>query len=368
MAYGTVNVDAMTTSDGYTSAGTYGFKNRIINGAFPVSQYNGTSSITYTAAGTNGGYPIDRFTVNMTVTGGSITCQQSTTAPTGFSKSFILTNNASVTASAGQRVRIYQAIEGLNIADLNWGSASAQTVTFSFWVRSSVTGTYAGGLLNENVDRSYVFTYTINSANTWEYKTITVAGDTSGTWPTTNGVGIYVMLDLGSGTSSNGTANTWNASYSYKTSGSVNWAGTNGATFYTTGWQLEKGSTATSFDYRPYGTELALCQRYYFRAVTGDAQAISMGGYYTSSDMRTVTYFPVPMRIGPSVVSATGTDYFRMQVNGGNDTFTTLLDGGPKTPTTIMLYNNLDMSGTAGQSGFVYSNSASASLAFNAEL
>jgi len=307
MALTQVDQGLLSTNAQYT-----GFKNRIINGAFPISQYNGTSSITYTAAGTNGGYPIDRFTVNMTATGGSITCQQSTTAPAGFAKSLILTNNASVTASAGQRVRVYQAIEGYNTADLNWGSANAQTVTVSFWVRSSVTGTYAGGLLNENVDRSYVFTYTINSANTWEYKTITVAGDTSGTWPTTNGVGIYVMLDLGSGTSSNGTANTWNASYSYKTSGSVNWAGTNGATFYTTGWQLEKGSTATSFDYRPYGTELALCQRYAcssFPSGTAWAQNAGTTGAYaylvqvnsTTAGFGVSMPFPVQMRTAPTV-------------------------------------------------------------------
>jgi hypothetical protein len=158
---------------------------------------------------------------------------------------------------------VQQYIEGFNVADLGWGTASAQTITVSFWVRSSLTGTFAGSVSNSAANRSYVFTYNISSANTWEYKTITIAGDTSGTWLTNNGRGILLTFDLGNGSNYQATAGSWVSQYAVGTSSSVKVISTVGATWQITGVQLEKGSTATSFDYRPYGTELALCQRYY---------------------------------------------------------------------------------------------------------
>jgi len=366
MAYGTINADLMTTSDGVSSSGLYGFKNRIINGAMVIDQRNAGASVANA-----GQYTLDRWAAFGSSTS-KFNIQQnagSVTPPVGFTNYLGVTSTAATSLGASDEYEIFQKIEGYNFADLGWGTANAKTVTLSFWVRSSLTGTFGGTVTNAGYSYAYPFSYTISSANTWEQKSITIVGPTGGSnFGTTNGVGIYLHFSLGAGSTVSGTGGSWVSTYYASVTGATSVVGTNGATFYITGVQLEVGSKATSFDWRPYGTELQLCQRYYFRAVTGDAQAISMGGYYTSSDMRTVTYFPVPMRIAPSVVSATGTDYFRMQVNGGNDTFTTLLDGGPKTPTTIMLYNNLDMSGTAGQSGFVYSNSASASLAFNAEL
>jgi hypothetical protein len=150
------------------------------------------------------------------------------------------------------------------MADLNWGTANAKTVTLSFWVRSSLTGSFGGCLTNGDVNRSYPYSYTISAANTWEYKTVTIPGPTDGTWYVDNQTGIRVYWNLGAGSSFNGTVNTW-ATVSDATfpAGSTQVVATNGATFYITGVQLEVGSTATSFDYRPYGTELALCQRYF---------------------------------------------------------------------------------------------------------
>jgi hypothetical protein len=192
-----------------------------------------------------------------------MTSQQSSTAPAGFVNSLLLTVTSAGTATASQLCRIQQRIEGLNVSDLSWGSASAQTITISFWVRSSLTGTYCVNIRNNAVDRSYVATYTISAANTWEQKSVTIAGDTSGTWLTTNGVGMFISWDLGSGSSANTTAGSWVAGNKENTSAQANWIGTASATFYITGVQLERGSTATSFEWLPFGTELALCQRYY---------------------------------------------------------------------------------------------------------
>jgi hypothetical protein len=172
----------------------------------------------------------------------------------------VTTADASIAAS--DNYRFAQVIEGYNIADLGFGTASASTVTLSFWVRSSITGTFGGSLYSVSGTRSYVFNYTISAANTWEQKTVTIAGDTSGTWGTTNSFGITVYFDLGSGSNYENATGSWVAAEKFRTSGNATLISTNGATWNITGVQLEKGSTATSFDYRPYGTELALCQRY----------------------------------------------------------------------------------------------------------
>jgi hypothetical protein len=205
----------------------------------------------------------DRFRFDEN-TDGSFSGQQVSTAPSGFINSLKFTvTSADTSLAAGQYANLRQPIEGLNVADLAWGTASAATVTLSFWVYSSLTGTFGGSLRNSAGDRSYPFTYTISTANTWEKATITVAGDTTGTWLTTNGTGLIVIWGLGVGSTFSGTAGAWAAANYLSATGAVSVVGTNGATWYVTGVQLEKGSTATSFDVRSYGTELALCQRYY---------------------------------------------------------------------------------------------------------
>ena len=255
----TLNSDQTATfAQSVNIPNTFGFKNRIINGGMVIDQRNAGASTTPA----NDAYMTDRFKY-----GGSqaskFTAQQVSTAPSGFINSLKMTVASAVTIGAGDFFTVYQPIEGLNVADLAWGTASAATVTLSFWVNSSLTGTFGGSLRNSSGARSYPFTYAISSANTWEQKSVTIAGDTTGTWLTTNGIGIYAGFGLGIGSTYSGTAGAWAAANYLSVTGATSVVGTNGATFYITGVQLEKGSTATSFDYRPYGTEEQLCQRYY---------------------------------------------------------------------------------------------------------
>ena len=324
MAYGTVNADVIQTS---TSGGILGagdasiMKNRIINGDFRVSQYNGTSAATITGSGSI--YAIDRFSSINSITSGTMSVQQSTTAPVGFATSFAFTNNAAVTASAGQLCRTFQGIEGVNFADLNWGSANAKTVTVSFWVRSSLTGTYAGSITNGAGNRSYVFTYTISAANTWQQVLVTIAGDTGGTWiGATNACAAYLIFDLGSGSSSQSTAGSWQTSSTYysATSSSINWAGTNGATFYITGVQLEVGSSATGFEYVNYQTSLANCQRY-CQIVLGVANQQSPWVFSASAttDVTGNYQYVVSMRTSPSL-TVIGSSF--QLIDAANNTFT----------------------------------------------
>jgi hypothetical protein len=246
-----------------SNAQYYGFKNRLINSAMVIDQRNNGASVTI---GLNAiTYTLDRW-FGYANQASKFSIQQnagSVTPPAGFNSYLGVTSLAATTAAVSEEFVISQRLEGFNVADLNWGTANAQTVTLSFWVRSSLTGTFGGSLSNSAGNRSYVFSFAINAANTWEQKTITIAGDTTGTWLTNNSTGIRLAFDLGSGSNFKSSAGSWSAGNFGGVTGGVSVIGTNGATFYITGVQLEKGSTATSFDYRPYGTELSLCQRYF---------------------------------------------------------------------------------------------------------
>ena len=275
-----------------SSGSPFGFKNRIINGAMVIDQRNAGASVTPTVST----YLVDRWTATLAGASSKFSMQQnagSVTPPAGFTNYFGVTSLSAYSVAAGDVQAIQQSIEGLNTADLAWGTANAQTVTLSFWVRSSLTGTFGGSLRNEANDRSYPFSYTISSANTWEYKTITIPGDTTGTWLTNTSVGIRVNFGIGVGSTGSGTAGAWAAGNFRSATGAVSVVGTNGATWYITGVQLEKGSTATSFDYRDYGTELRLAQRYYQTStvfVSGSADT-----YYG------VWAFKVSMRAAPTI-------------------------------------------------------------------
>jgi len=234
-------------------------RNRIINGAMEIDQRNAGAS------GTASAYTVDRWvhSTNMSL---PITWQQnagSVTPPPGFTNYLGFTSSGTNSPSAGQFSACIQGIEGFNSADLGWGSAGAQPVTLSFWARSSLTGTFSGSIYNGGGTRSYPFTYTITAANTWEYKTVTIPGETSGLWATNNSIGIAVHFSLSAGSSVSGTAGVWATSIFRGATGAVNVTATSGATLYLTGVQLEVGTAATPFERRQYGQELALCQRYY---------------------------------------------------------------------------------------------------------
>ena len=261
MAYGSVNADTLVTS---TSGGIIGagnaslLKNRLINGAMVIDQRNAGASITPT----NGQFSVDRWSCGLTQAS-KYSVQQSTTAPAGFNNSVLFTSLSAYSVASGDAFYFSTWAEGYNVADLGWGTASAKTVTLSFQVYSSLTGTFGGALQNSAQNRSYPFSFTVSSANTWTTVSITIAGDTSGTWLTTNGRGIGLFFNLGSGSTFLGTVNTWAGSAYFGATGNASVVGTNGATFYITGVQLEVGSSATGFEYRQYGQELALCQRYF---------------------------------------------------------------------------------------------------------
>jgi hypothetical protein len=310
MAYGALNVDSVVSSNGVTSGGLYGFKNRIINGAMVIDQRNAGASVTPADAQ----FTLDRWSYNSDQASKG-TIQQNAgavTPPAGFSNYLGFTSTSAYSIGASELFALRTVIEGNNFSDMAFGTASASSITMSFWVRSSLTGTFGGAIENSGGSRSYVFSYTINSANTWEYKTITIAGDTSGTWLTTNGIGLTVRFGLGVGSSNSTTAGSWSGTRKFGVTGATSVVGTNGATFYITGVQLEKGSTATSFDYRPYGTELALCQRYFCSSfgigtapADGAASTFSStwAAYTTTNVQCPFVSFPVQMRASPTIVT-----------------------------------------------------------------
>jgi hypothetical protein len=291
-----------------SAASPYVLKNRIINGAMAIDQRAAGASTTPSSSGY---YSCDRWQSYMSASS-KYSVQQnagSVTPPTGYKYYLGITSTSPYTVGSGETFSINQQIEGYNIADLGWGTANAQTVTLSFWVRSSLTGTFGGAFRNDNGDRSYPFTYTISSANTWEQKSITIAGSTTGTWLSTNGSGIQIWMGLGVGSTYSGTAGSW-ASADYRSAtGATSVVGTNGATWYVTGVQLEIGSTATPFERRMITTELQLCQRYF--CSTFPLGVAPQQNYSSSQIMLPVSAsnyacgwtFPVQMRTAPNITT-----------------------------------------------------------------
>jgi hypothetical protein len=296
----TAQINGMTP----TADSLQGFRNRLINSDMRIDQRNAGASVTPTGST----YTLDRWIAGMSQSS-KYSVQQNAggvTPPVGFTNYFGVTSLSAYSVLASDTFSIIQRVEGFNTADLAWGTANAQTVTLSFWVRSSLTGTFGGALRNGGSNRSYPFTYTISAANTWEYKTVTIAGDTSGTWLTDNGVGINIFFGLGVGSTLSGTAGAWAAGSLNSATGAVSVVATNGATFYITGVQLEAGSVATPFERRPYGTELALCQRYYWQS---SGMQFTLFPVSTSdANPRNNLTFPVAMRANPttSAVAFTG--------------------------------------------------------------
>ncbi len=325
-----------------TTTGYYGMKSRIINGSMVIDQRNAGALVS---PAVNATYYLDRWYAGSGAAG-KFSIQQTPSATetgyavrvaAGFTSYLACTSLSAYTAGASEQFVIRQAIEGLNISDLAWGTASAKTITISALVYSSLTGTFGGSLYNNAGDRSYPFTYSIPVANTWTTISVTIAGDTTGTWLTTNSVGIYVGFAIGAGATVSGTAGAWSSTLYRSATGATSVVGTNGATFYITGVQLEKGSTATSFDYRPYGTELALCQRYYCNNLTGVGTASS------TTVVALNLNFPVTMRATPTIlvttaltISDSGANYAQSSANSG--TYAGNLQGG-------LLYGLLNFTG-----------------------
>lgn len=287
------------------------FRNKIINGDMTISQRYGTSA----SANTIDGYFLDRWQVAQSTTGKLIAQQNagSVTPPVGFSNYLGVTSQSSYTLLSTDNYNINQFIEGFNSADLGFGTANAKPVTISFWVRSSLTGTFGGVLMNGAGNRSYPFTYTISLANTWEQKTFTVAGDTGGTWVgATNGIGLRIFFGLGVGSTYSGTAGAWAGALYVSATGATSVVGTSGATFYITGVQLEKGSVATPYEVLPYQVQLAQCQRYY-TVKTGYSAII--GSRYGSGLVYGSYSLPVQMRATPTVANASG--WYVISSSGG---------------------------------------------------
>ncbi len=284
----------------------FGFRNRIINGDMRIDQRNAGASVAIANNSTT--YTLDRWMAYY-FTDGAFSVQQTSIAPVGFTNSLRVTvTTADSSLASNQYGSLQQRIEGFNTADLMYGTANAQTTTLSFWVRSSVTGQYGGSFTNSDFSRSYPFSYTINAADTWEQKTITVSGDTTGTWNTANGTGIRVSFALGVGSNNVGTANTWASATLISATGQVNMLGTNGATFYITGVQLEAGSVASPFERRDYGRELMMCQRYYYKIFPQDTNSFLCAGYVNSSTTALLSgFYPVTMRIAPTALEQSGT-------------------------------------------------------------
>ena len=306
----TLNVEAIshpTSGSLVTINGTApSNRNKIINGDMRIDQRNAGAAVTSSTA-----YPVDRW-ITYGATDGTYTGQQSTDVPTGqgFSNSLKYTvTTADATIGATQYASIGQRIEGYNTADLMLGTANAKQFTVSFWVKSSVAGTYGFALQNTAGDRGYATTYSIASTNTWEYKTLVITGDTTGTWLSDNSIGLRATWGLGIGSTYTVSANnTWEAGIKFGAVGATNLMATLNATIRITGVELEVGTVATPFEHRSYGDELARCQRYYYK-IQGDTESdiFAIGYNEGSTEAIGVIDFKVTMRTSPTSVETSGT-------------------------------------------------------------
>jgi len=350
----TVDTSQNVTFAGYiNSPNTFGFKNRIINGAMVIDQRNAGASVTPTG----NGYTLDRYRFEISQSS-KFSVQQnagSVTPPTGFTKYLGITSLSAYSISSTDYFVVKQSIEGNNIADLGWGASGASAVTLSFKVYSSLTGTFGGVIQNADATRSYPFTYTISSANTWTSISITIAGDTTGTWQTGTSAGIIVYYGFGVGSTYSGTAGAWASANYISATGATSVVGTNGATFYLTGVQFEAGSTASPFEYRQYGTELALCQRYYETSWSGvavgtDSSSVTQTGAHgiNSTDGALNQSWRVNKRSNPTCyVWSPLTSPSANKIRQGNN-------GAIATVSSVTAWGNSFTIGSNGSTGYMF--------------
>ena len=347
------------------TTGALSNRNLIINGAMSVAQ-RGTS-FTVTDA-----YTLDRYKFKEN-TAGAVTVTQSSTAPDGFSYSLkvdVTTADTSM-GSTDHGVLMYH-VEGYNFAQANFGSSAAKKVTLSFWVRSNKTGTYGVALQNNAQNRARVKEYTISSADTWEHKTITLDGDTAGTWLTTNGTGGKITWGLAGGsTYATSDLSNWKSSNLFLTSNQVNLFDSTSNEWYLTGVQLEVGEKATPFEYRSYGDELAKCQRYFYK-IGGDTvdTALGIGAVYSSTQINVHLDLPCAMRTKPSATTTGSSNWLYVAQGATSQTSSssvTIGDAGDINLTTLRLFISSLSSLTAGNAVWCLVNS-NHSLDFSAEL
>jgi hypothetical protein len=293
------DVDSSLNGLPYPDASSIGFRNRIINGDMRIDQRNNGASVS-----TSGAYAVDRFQIYGSQAG-KFTAQRNAggiTPPFGFSNYLGITSTSAYSLLSTDQFLVWQKVEGFNFSDMAWGTASAATATLSFRVYSSLTGTFGGYLQNAAQNRSYPFTFAISAANTWTTISVTIPGDTSGTWVVDNGIGVLVGFNLGTGATYSAAAGAWTGtSFVSAPTGAVSLVGTSGATFYITGVQLEAGSVATPFERRDYGRELIMCLRYGWRIADGTAARVASGTWNSSTSADVLIQLPVQMRATPTL-------------------------------------------------------------------
>lgn len=339
----------------------------IINGDMAVDQRNAGASVT----AVDNAYQVDRWRTFSGAASKFTVQQQTSVVPPFFKNALKITSSSAYSAAAGEAFALNTPIEGGSIVNLGFGTANAKYVTLSFLVYSSLTGTFSGSLFNSAWNRSYPFTYSVASANTWTTIVVAIPGDTSGTWLTTNGTGLVVNFDIGSGSNWKGSANAWGAAAYTGVAGSVSIVGTSGATFYITGVQLEVGefdaNSIAPFQHESFGDSLLRCQRYYYKWAEGNSKYLCAGTYYNASLFAGAFSFPTTMRATPTLDYVTGTGYYGVFSNNTFDALDAF--------SIIRMHENgggLDTStgtsGTQGHGGALATNNASAYVAFTAEL
>jgi hypothetical protein len=363
-------------SFGGTAAMSSSFlRNRIINGDMRIDQRNAGAAVTVTNAGQ---YTVDRWQSYQSIATSKFTVQQNAgavTPPSGFSNYAGCTSSSAYSIGAGEYFVFWQKIEGFNFSDMGWGTAGAKTVTLSFWAYSSLTGTFGGSIQNSAQNRNYNFSYTISSANTWTAISVTIAGDTTGTWVgSTNGIGAQIFFGIGAGTSAVGAANTWGATALFGVTGQVNIIATNGATFYITGVQLEAGTVATPFERQIYSTQLAQCQRYYETTYFSTSVAVptnASNGYIpipsaavASGTQYAFIPFKVTKRASPTVTTYSYTSSTTSKASALNGTDLAVSSGVPAgaTASHFWLSNDSGASITPSLGGFLIHYAATSEL------
>lgn len=347
-----------------TGSSILSFRNRIINGDMRIDQRNSGASVTPASAGTQP-YIVDRWKVSVPEAS-KFSCGRNLNAitpPAGFSYYFGIQSSSAYSIVAGDAFDIEQSIEADNVSDLSFGTANAKTVTLSFWVYSSLTGTFGGSLRNSAATRSYPFTYSIPAANTWTQISITIPGDTAGTWITSgNGIGLNLCLGFGVGSTYSGTAGSW-ASANYNSATGVSIVGTSGATFYVTGVQLEPGSTVTTFEERPIGLELSLCQRY-FRQFGGYTvyDPIGMGLCTSGTSAVVVLHISPVMRAAPTLTVPSVGNWCVESASGSPITATSISTVTANTPQCLLLAIGVASGLTAGNATYLTANNTTIAI------